>query len=262
MSFMGYLNYFSKNNHNEQSASDYVKMTTNKSSRKTNSYRLFLRRRRRNRHRKCIRHFLRQFHSRTKSATSHYKTHNHVIIVRASENSTACQHLQIILNQSTSSLDQLIDSQFLLTSQNNYQSVCILFDDHKQSEQHRSSFLQYVYQSLSNTLKSTLQNRCIQITCMNLVFFNNSICDLTRMHRIRLIDTGDEFKSIFFFSSSYIQVNKYSFDHHVKYHYKRQTTLTSSSIVLVCRCHLLIAYSSLTSTMSDHLCLVHFSSYI
>ncbi|CAF1107973.1 unnamed protein product [Adineta ricciae] len=190
------------NNHNEKSVPDCVKVTTGKSSRKVNSYRLFLRQRRRERNRKCIRHFLSQFYSRTKSVTSHpslstnitsyYKVHDHVIIVRASQNSAACQHLQIILNQSNSSLNQLIDSQFLLTSQNNYQSVCILFDNHKQSEAHRSSFLRYIYQSLSNILKCTIQNRSIQITCMNLVFFNNSIYDLTRMQRIRLIDTGKQ----------------------------------------------------------------------
>lgn len=122
--------------------------------------------------------------------TPQYKACDHTIIVRASKNSTICQQLQILLNNHETVLEQFIDSQLILTCNNNYKSVCILIDDHKQSEQYRSLFLHYIYTTLSNTLKKILHQKSIQITCMNLVFFNNSLCDIIDMQRLRLIDTG------------------------------------------------------------------------
>ncbi|UJR26393.1 hypothetical protein I4U23_007725 [Adineta vaga] len=175
-------------------------------SSKLGSYRLFLRRRLRYRNKKCIHHFLQRLYYRKKLHRTQlssfvasnnltdippsYKAHEHTTIVRASENSTASTHFQTILNDNDSTIGQLIDLQVMLTSDNNYNSICILLDNDKQFEKDRSLFLRYIYKTLSNTLKTILQNQSIQMTCMNLVFFNNSICDLTKMQRIRLIDTG------------------------------------------------------------------------
>jgi hypothetical protein len=119
-----------------------------------------------------------------------YKAYEHTIIARASKNSTNCKQLQTLLNDDDTVLGELIDSQLILTYNNNYKSVCILIDDHKQSEQYRSSFLHYIYTTLSNTLKKIINKESIQMTCMNLAFFNNSICDIINMKRLRLIDTG------------------------------------------------------------------------
>ncbi len=119
-----------------------------------------------------------------------YKAYDHTIIARASKNSTICKQLQTLLNNHDTVLEELIDLQLKLTCNNNCKSVCILIDDHKQSEQYRSSFLHYIYTTLSNTLKQILHNESIQMTCMNLAFFNNSLCDIINMQRLRLIDTG------------------------------------------------------------------------
>ena len=124
------------------------------------------------------------------NSTYQYNAHDHTIIVRATKNSKACQQLQTLLNNQNTLLDQLIDSQFILTCYKDNRSVCILIDDDKQSEQYRSSFLHYIYRTLSNTLKKTLENDSIQLTCMNLAYFNNSLCDIINMQRLRLIDTG------------------------------------------------------------------------
>ncbi len=94
------------------------------------------------------------------------------------------------MNDNDTVLGELIDSQLILTCNNNCKSVCILIDDHKQSEQYRSSFLHYIYTTLSNTLKKIINKKSIQMTCMNLAFFNNSLCDIINMKRLRLIDTG------------------------------------------------------------------------
>ncbi|CAF0992937.1 unnamed protein product [Rotaria sordida] len=119
-----------------------------------------------------------------------YKAYDHIIVARASKTSTACKQLQTLLNNHDTFLEQFIDSQLLLTCNNDYRSICILIDDHKQSEQYRSSFLHYIYTTLSNTLKKIFENDSIQLTCMNLAFFNNSLCDIINMQRLRLIDTG------------------------------------------------------------------------
>ncbi|CAF3900775.1 unnamed protein product, partial [Adineta steineri] len=129
-------------------------------------------------------------HLNNSKSTYQYKAQNHIIIARASKNTLACKELQIILTNSDSSLEQLIDSQLLLTCNDSYKSVCILIDDHKQSEQYRSLFIHYIYRTLSNSLKKILKNNSIQMTCMNLAFFNNSLCDIVNMQRLRLIDTG------------------------------------------------------------------------
>ncbi|CAF3352403.1 unnamed protein product [Rotaria sp. Silwood1] len=119
-----------------------------------------------------------------------YKAYDHIIVARASKNSTACKQLQTLLNNHDTFLEQLIDSQLILTCNDDYRSICILIDDHKQSEQYRSSFLHYIYTTLSKTLKKIFENDSIQLTCMNLAFFNNSLCDIINMQRLRLIDTG------------------------------------------------------------------------
>ncbi|CAF1495393.1 unnamed protein product [Adineta steineri] len=131
-----------------------------------------------------------KLHLNNSKSIYQYKAQNHTIIARASKNTLACKQLQIILNNSDSSLEQLIDSQLLLTCNDNYRSVCILIDDHKQSEQYRSLFIHYIYKTLSNSLKQILKNNSIHMTCMNLAFFNNSLCDIVNMQRLRLIDTG------------------------------------------------------------------------
>ncbi|CAF3823537.1 unnamed protein product, partial [Adineta steineri] len=129
-------------------------------------------------------------HLNNSKSTYQYKAQNHTIIARASKNTLTCKQLQIILNNSDSSLEQLIDSQLLLTCNDSYKSVCILIDDQKQSEQYRSLFIHDIYKTLSNSLKKILKNNSIQMTCMNLAFFNNSLCDIVNMQRLRLIDTG------------------------------------------------------------------------
>ena len=127
----------------------------------------------------------------TSEIISQYKLHNYTRVARASKNSSACKELQTLINNPETSLAQLIDSQLRLTSNENYRSVCILIDDQKQSEEYRSSVLHYIYTTLSNTLKNiSRDNNSIQIKCMNLVFFQNSLCDIIHMRRLRLIDTG------------------------------------------------------------------------
>lgn len=122
--------------------------------------------------------------------TPQYKSVDHTIIVRASKNSPASKQLQTLVNNDDTLLEQLIDSQLTLTCDNNSKSICILIDDHKQIEQYRSSFLHYIYTTLSNTLKKIIDKQSIELTCMNLAFFNNSLCDIINMRRLRLIDTG------------------------------------------------------------------------
>lgn len=122
--------------------------------------------------------------------TPQYKSMDHTIIARASKNSAAGKQLQALINNDDTLLEELIDSQLTLTCDTNCKSICILIDDHKQSEQYRSSFLHYIYTTLSNTLKKIINKSSIQLTCMNLAFFNNSLCDLINMRRLRLIDTG------------------------------------------------------------------------
>lgn len=119
-----------------------------------------------------------------------YNACDHAIIIKTSKQSTTCKQLQTLLNNPDTILEELIDLQLQLTSNNNSKSVCILIDNHKQSEQSRSLFLHYIYTTLSNTLKKIINQDSIQITCMNLAFFNNSICDIINMQRLRLIDTG------------------------------------------------------------------------
>ena len=129
-------------------------------------------------------------HLNNSEDTPQYRLSDHTVIARASKNSSACKQLQTLLKNSDADLDQLIDSQLMLTCNNNCKSVCILMDDQKQSEHYRSSFLEYIYTTLSNTLKRIIHDQSIQFTCMNLAFFNNSLCDIIHMQRLRLIDTG------------------------------------------------------------------------
>jgi hypothetical protein len=129
-------------------------------------------------------------HLNNSDDTPQYKSCDHTIITRASKHSPVCKQLQTILNNPDADLEQLIDSQLMLTYNNNCKSVCILIDDHKQSKHYRSSFLEYIYTTLSNTLKKIIQDQSVQLTCMNLAFFNNSLCDIINMQRLRLIDTG------------------------------------------------------------------------
>lgn len=124
------------------------------------------------------------------NTTPQYKAYNHAIIIRTSKYSTTSKQLQTLINNPNTLLEELIDLQLQLTLNNNSKSVCILIDEHKHSEQYRSSFLHYIYTTLSNTLNKILHQNSIQITCMNLAFFNNSICDLINMQRLRLVDTG------------------------------------------------------------------------
>jgi hypothetical protein len=127
----------------------------------------------------------------TISATpSHYKAHDHTVTVRAIKNSVYCTQLQTLLDSHESTVRELIDCQLMIAATDNYRSVCILLDDNKQSEDDRASFLRYIYQSLANTLKKIVENHTLDVRCMNLAFFNNSMCDLAKMQRLRLIDTG------------------------------------------------------------------------
>ncbi|CAM4780595.1 unnamed protein product [Rotaria magnacalcarata] len=119
-----------------------------------------------------------------------YKAYDHILVARASEYSVACKKLQNLLKNNDTCLEELLDSQLQLTCNNDYRSICILIDDHKQSERYRSLFLHYIYTSLSSSLKKISENDSIQLTCMNLAFFNNSLCDIVNMQRLRLIDTG------------------------------------------------------------------------
>ncbi|CAF4769694.1 unnamed protein product, partial [Rotaria socialis] len=119
-----------------------------------------------------------------------YKAYDHTLVARASEYSVACKKLQNLLKNNDTCLEELLDSQLQLTCNNDYRSICILIDDHKQSEHYRSLFLHYIYTSLSSSLKQISENDSIQLTCMNLAFFNNSLCDIVNMQRLRLIDTG------------------------------------------------------------------------
>ena len=119
-----------------------------------------------------------------------YKSVDHTIIARASKNSIGGKQLRALINNDDTLLEELIDFQLTLTCDTNCKSICILIDDHKQSEQYRSSFLHYIYTTLSNTLKTIIDKPSIRLTCMNLAFFNNSLCDLINMRRLRLIDTG------------------------------------------------------------------------
>lgn len=121
-----------------------------------------------------------------------FKSIDHMIIVRATKNSTVGKQLQILLNNHDILLEQVIESQLEFTCHHRSKSVCILLDNHKQSDQYRSSFLHYVYSSLSNTLKMLIRQPSVRVTCMNLAFFNNSVCDIINMQRLRLIDTGIE----------------------------------------------------------------------
>ena len=129
-------------------------------------------------------------HLTDSNSTSQYKSIDHTIIVRASKNSPANRQLQALVNTDDTLLEQLLDSQLTLTCHNNYKSVCILIDDQKVSEQYRSSFLHYIYTTLSDALKKMIRKEAVQLTCMNLAFFNNSLCDIVDMQRLRLIDTG------------------------------------------------------------------------
>jgi hypothetical protein len=126
-------------------------------------------------------------HLNNSNSSCQYQAHNHTIVARASK---ANKQIQTLLSNHNTSLEELIHSQLILTCNDNYRSVCILIDDHKQSEQYRSSFLQYIYTTLSNTLEKCLENESIELTYMNIVFFNNSLCDIINMQRLRLIDTG------------------------------------------------------------------------
>lgn len=121
---------------------------------------------------------------------SEYKAYEHIFVARASKNSQACLQLQYLLNNHNTYLKELIDLQIRLTSNDDYRSICILIDDHKQLEEHRSLFLHYVYASLSSSVKKILEEDTIELTSMNLAFFNNFLCDITHMQRLRLIDTG------------------------------------------------------------------------
>ena len=123
---------------------------------------------------------------------SQFKSIDHTIIARATKNSPVCKQLQTLLNNNDTLLEQLIETQLTFTCHHHCKSVCILLDNHKQSDQHRSSFLHYIYTSLSNTLKNLMRQSSVQITCMNLAFFNNAVCDIINMRRLRLIDTGIE----------------------------------------------------------------------
>ncbi len=129
-------------------------------------------------------------HLNTSDISVQYKSHDHTILARASKNSSAYKQFQTLLNNPDTSIEELIDSQVRLTCNENYRSVCILIDDQKQSEEYRSSFLHYIYKTLSNTLKEISANHSKQLKCMNLVFFQNSLCDIINMQRLRLIDTG------------------------------------------------------------------------
>lgn len=188
-------------------------------------YRILSRKRRRHQNRKCTHGFLRRLSHRTKKNSaqlvpsieietnvssnqkqqstinlhlnisdtiSQFKSVDHTIIARATKNSPACQQLQTLLNNNDTLLEQLIDTQLTFTCHHQCKSVCILLDDHKQSNQRRSSYLHYIYTSLSTTLKNLLRQSSVQITCMNLAFFNNAVCDIINMRRLRLIDTGME----------------------------------------------------------------------
>lgn len=131
-------------------------------------------------------------HLNISDTISQFKSIDHTIIARATKNSPVCKQLQTLLNNHDTLLEQLIETQLTFTCHHHCKSLCILLDNHKQSDQHRSSFLHYIYTSLSNTLKNLIRQPSVQITCMNLAFFNNAVCDIINMRRLRLIDTGRE----------------------------------------------------------------------
>jgi len=226
---------------------------SSKRSRLVNQYyRVFSRKNRRIRNRKRIHAFLHHLRFRKKPnvdckpstidlnlteviSPRQYKLCDHLILIRASK------QFQTILNQTDKHLNDLLDCQLTWTSNENCKSVCILIDDQKQSEQIRSLFLHYIYTSLSDRLKTFLQNQSIQLTCMNLAFFNNSLCDVITMKRIRLIDTG---KNVFLSPSCEISLQtsndidkiidrlstKMSFAHQILIiNFNHQQTSTSSS---------------------------------
>jgi hypothetical protein len=144
-------------------------------------------------HNKCLnqpQQSIINLHLDTSDVAYQYPLHDYTIVARASKNSSACKQLQTLLNNPDTSIEELIDTQIRLTCNENYRSVCILIDDHKQSEDYRSSFLRYIYKTLSNTLKTISDNNSTELKCMNLVYFQNSFCDIIKMQRLRLIDTG------------------------------------------------------------------------
>ena len=190
------------NNNNAQSISNRTTLRV-----RHKYYRFVSRRHRQTRNKKHIYDFLKRLHRRKKQISvqlsnaqnrqqasiinlqlnnsdmnPQYKSYNHTLITRATK-----KHLKTFKNNSDTNLSELIDSQLTLTSKQNCKSVCILIDDYKQ---YRSSFLHYIYTSLSETLKKILEEKSVELTCMNLAFFNNSLCDIVNMQRLRLIDTG------------------------------------------------------------------------
>jgi hypothetical protein len=218
---MKYFFFRSANNNCEQLTSDHLSSIACQPPKlfwlKNKHYRFLSRKRRQDRNKKRVYGFLQRLCRRKKSnvtelvsskqyspsfdyhdrfqitnsdKTPQYKSMDHTIIARASKNSVAGKQLQALINNDDTLLEELIDSQLTLTCDTNCKSICILIDDHKQSEQYRSSFLHYIYTTLSNTLKKIINKSSIQLTCMNLAFFNNSLCDLINMRRLRLIDTG------------------------------------------------------------------------
>lgn len=129
-------------------------------------------------------------HLNISDTISQFKSIDHMILARATKNSIVCQQLQTLMNNPDTLLEQVIESQLTFTCYHHSKSVCILLDNHKQSNHSRTSFLHYIYTSLSNTLKMFIRQSSVHITCMNLAFFNNSVCDIITMRRLRLIDTG------------------------------------------------------------------------
>ena len=114
----------------------------------------------------------------------------HLLLATATKMSSAYQHLQTLLMDDKTSVDELIKYQISLAFEKTYRSVSILVDDMKSSEKHRQNFLHSIYKTLFNSLQPLIDDHSIKLTCLNLIYFNNSFYDRLTMQRLRLIDTG------------------------------------------------------------------------
>ena len=125
-----------------------------------------------------------------RSVSCQYQARHHLLLARATKASTAHRQFQSLLNDKNASVTQLIDSQLRRTCGEGCRSVCIVLDDNRSAERHRCSFLQSIYSTMSNELARIFVDESIQLTTMNLVFFNNAFYNMVNRQRMRLIDTG------------------------------------------------------------------------
>ena len=118
------------------------------------------------------------------------KIDHKILFARVRGKSFAYQRFHSIVNDQSTCLHKLIESQLTLTYKECSRSVSILIGDSILSEYFRFLFLYSINQCLSKILIEIIDNPSIHLTCLTLSQFNNGLYDLLTLRRLRLIDTG------------------------------------------------------------------------